>query len=145
MGVGGQPHAPAALPPGTTRYPLYGGLGGPQDRSGQVRKISSPSRFDPRTVHLVSSRYTVSLPQGKAAVIHLTGGCSIRQWCTRINRQTKQTQLWCVLAGLLSYSTMECPLARHWCVFTFMLMLGALKRKKGYLLCGTRDVTRLYQ
>jgi len=36
MGVGGQSHAPAALPPGKTRYPLYKRLGGPQGLSGQV-------------------------------------------------------------------------------------------------------------
>jgi hypothetical protein len=35
-GVGGQHHAPAALPPGNTRYPLYRRLGGPQGRSGCV-------------------------------------------------------------------------------------------------------------
>ena len=29
-GVVGQRHAPAALPPGETRYPLYMRLGGPQ-------------------------------------------------------------------------------------------------------------------
>jgi len=40
MGVGGQCHDPAALPPGKSRYPLYRGLGGPQGRSGRVRKIS---------------------------------------------------------------------------------------------------------
>ena len=40
MGVGGQRHAPAALPPGETRYPLYRRLGGPQGRSGRLRKIS---------------------------------------------------------------------------------------------------------
>ena len=39
-GVGGQRHAPAALPPGKTRYPLYRRLGGPQVWSGRVRKIS---------------------------------------------------------------------------------------------------------
>ena len=33
-GVGGQLQAPAALPPGKTRYPLYRGLGGPQVWSG---------------------------------------------------------------------------------------------------------------
>ena len=38
-GVGGQRHAPAALPPGKTRYPLYRGLGRPQSLSGRVRKI----------------------------------------------------------------------------------------------------------
>ena len=47
-GVGGQRHAPAALPPEKTRYPLYRRLGGPQGRSGQVRKISPPSTEVPR-------------------------------------------------------------------------------------------------
>ena len=42
-GVGGQRHAPATLPPGKTRYSLYRRLGGPQDRSGRVRKISPPT------------------------------------------------------------------------------------------------------
>ena len=55
-GVGGQRHAPAALPPGKTRYQLYRRLGGPQGRSGQVRKISPPQGFDPRTVLPVASR-----------------------------------------------------------------------------------------
>jgi len=58
MRVGGQRHAPAALAPGKTRYPLYRRLGGPQGRSGQVRKIWSPPGFDPRTVQPVASRYT---------------------------------------------------------------------------------------
>ena len=57
-GVGGQRHAPAALPPRKTRYPLYRRLGGPQDRSGRVRKISPPPEFDPRTVQPVATRYT---------------------------------------------------------------------------------------
>jgi hypothetical protein len=58
MGVGGQRHASTALPPRNTRYPSYRLLGGPQDRSGRVRKISPPSSFDPRTVQPVASRYT---------------------------------------------------------------------------------------
>jgi hypothetical protein len=58
MGVGGQHHAPAALPPGMTRYPLYRKLGASQGRSGRVRKILPPPGFDPRTVQLVASRYT---------------------------------------------------------------------------------------
>jgi hypothetical protein len=42
-GVRGQCHAPAALyPPGNTRYLLYRRVGGPEGRSGQVRKISPP-------------------------------------------------------------------------------------------------------
>jgi hypothetical protein len=58
MGVGGQRHAPAALPPGMTRYPLYRRLVTPQGRSGQALKISPPLWFDPQTVQLVASRYT---------------------------------------------------------------------------------------
>jgi hypothetical protein len=58
MAMGGQLHAPAALPPGKTRYTLYSRLGGPQRRSWRVRKISHPSGFNPRTVQPVASRYT---------------------------------------------------------------------------------------
>jgi hypothetical protein len=58
MGVGGQYHTPAALPPGKTRYPLCRGLGGPQSQSRRVWKISSQSGFDPRTVQPVACRYT---------------------------------------------------------------------------------------
>jgi len=50
MGLGGQSDAPAALPPGKTRYPLYRRLGGPQGLSVRVRKISLPPGFDPQTV-----------------------------------------------------------------------------------------------
>ena len=55
--MGGQRHAPVALPPGKTRYPLYRRLGGPQGRSGQVQRISLPTgiRFPHRPVR---SRYT---------------------------------------------------------------------------------------
>ena len=56
--MGGQRHAPAALPPGKTQYPLYRMLGWPQGRSGPVQKTSPPSGFDPRTVQPVASRYT---------------------------------------------------------------------------------------
>jgi hypothetical protein len=57
-GEGSAPRPGRSLPPGRTRYPLYRRLGGPQGRSGQVRKISPPPGFDPRTVQPVASRYT---------------------------------------------------------------------------------------
>jgi hypothetical protein len=57
-GLRGQRHAPAALPPGKTQYPLYRRLGGPQGQSGQVRKISPASGLDPQTVQPLASRYT---------------------------------------------------------------------------------------
>jgi hypothetical protein len=49
---------PGRFTPGKTRYPLYRRLGGPQGRSGRVRKISPPPGFDPWTVQPVASRYT---------------------------------------------------------------------------------------
>jgi hypothetical protein len=58
MGVGGQRNAPAHLLSGTTRYKLYKSLGGPQGRSGWVRKISPPLVFEPRTAQTVACRYT---------------------------------------------------------------------------------------
>jgi hypothetical protein len=50
--VGSQHHAPAALPPGNTRYPLYRRLGGPQGRSDVCEKSrpyrdSIPGRSSP--------------------------------------------------------------------------------------------------
>ena len=50
---------PGHFTPGKeNRYPLYSRLGGRQGRSGQVRKISPPPEFDPRTVQPVASRCT---------------------------------------------------------------------------------------
>jgi hypothetical protein len=40
-GLGGRRHAPAALPPGKSQYPVYRKLGGPPGLYGRVRKISS--------------------------------------------------------------------------------------------------------
>jgi hypothetical protein len=48
MGIGGQRYAPAALPPGITRYPFYRRLGGLQGRSGRGQKKPTPG-FDPQT------------------------------------------------------------------------------------------------
>ena len=47
-----------SLIPGKTRYLLYRRLSGPQDRSRQVRKVTPPPVFDPRTVQPVASSYT---------------------------------------------------------------------------------------
>ena len=49
MGVGGQRHAPAALPPRKTRYPLYTRLGGPQGRSGRLVTAMYYIQFVPGT------------------------------------------------------------------------------------------------
>ena len=57
-GWGGQRHAPAALYPGKDPVRIVQEDCGPQGRSGQVRKISPPPRFDPRTLQPVDSGYT---------------------------------------------------------------------------------------
>jgi hypothetical protein len=57
-GVCAQRHAPAVLLSGKTRYPSFCGLGGPQERSGFLRKISPLPGFDPRTVQPIASCYT---------------------------------------------------------------------------------------
>ena len=50
---------PGRFNPGKeTRYLSYRRLGGPQGRSGRVRKISPLPCTDPRTVQSVASRYT---------------------------------------------------------------------------------------
>ena len=57
-GEGSASRSGRSLPPGKTRYPLYRRLGGPQGRSGPVRKMSPLPGFHPRTVQPVASRYT---------------------------------------------------------------------------------------
>jgi len=44
------------LPPGKTRYPLYGRLGGPQGRSGRAENLV-PTGIRSRTVQPIVSRY----------------------------------------------------------------------------------------
>jgi hypothetical protein len=57
-GVGDRRYSPVDLPLEKTRCPLCRRLGGPHSLSGQVRKISPPPGFVPRTVQSVASRYT---------------------------------------------------------------------------------------
>ena len=56
--VSGHSLVPTALLPGKTRYPLYNRLDGPQGLSERVRKISPNTRYDPRTLQPLASRYT---------------------------------------------------------------------------------------
>ena len=77
-----------SLPPGKTRYPMYRRLGGPQGRSGQVRKISPPTGFDPRTVQPVASRYT--------------------DWATRPTHDQKSQQIYSITAR--STSSVRCSI-----------------------------------
>jgi hypothetical protein len=58
-GMGWLAPRPGRFIPGKeTQYPSYRRLGGPQGRSGRLRKISPPPGFDPRIVQAAASRYT---------------------------------------------------------------------------------------
>ena len=54
----GSASRPSRFYPGKYPVPIVQEAGWTQDRSGQVRKISLPPGFDPRTVQTVASLYT---------------------------------------------------------------------------------------
>jgi hypothetical protein len=67
--VGGQRHAPAALHPGKTRYPLYRRLCWLRGRSGRVWKISPPTRIrSPDRPARNESLYRLSYPGPHSAL-----------------------------------------------------------------------------
>ena len=94
-----------SVPSGKTRYPLYRRLGGPQDRSGQVRKISPPPGFDPRTVQPVASRYTDYAtrptfswdPTGKSRASALTLVITGSFYFMSIKIKHSHLKIWCCM------------------------------------------------
>jgi len=85
-----------SLPPGNTLYPLYRKLGGPQGRSGQMRKISPPQGFDPRIVQSVASRYTdyATRPTNFVDMLSWSVGFSqpmrnVRKWATSVENRNR--------------------------------------------------------
>ena len=59
MGVGGQHHAPAALPPGKDPVPIVQEAGwAPGPVWTDAENLAPTPVFDPRTVQPVASRYT---------------------------------------------------------------------------------------
>jgi len=78
-----------SLPSGKTRYPLYRRLGGPQGRSGQVWKISSPPGSDPRTVQPVAlSLYWLSYPAHTVKLDTVYESSNAGDECTLIFQNT---------------------------------------------------------
>ena len=61
-GVGGQRHAPAALPPGEIRYPLYRRLGEPQGWSGGCGKLPPTGIRSPARAVRSGSLYRLRYP-----------------------------------------------------------------------------------
>ena len=58
MGVGGQRHAPAVLPPGRPGTHCTGGWVGPRADWTGAENLAPPPGFDPRNVQAEASRYT---------------------------------------------------------------------------------------
>jgi len=72
-GEGSKSRPGRSLPPGKTRYPLYRRLGGPQGRSGQVRKISPPTEIrSPDRPARSKSLYRLSYPAHKLLSVHIS-------------------------------------------------------------------------
>ena len=118
--MGGR-HAPAALSPGKTRYPLHRRLGGPHGRSGRVRKISLPPWFDPLTVQPAASRCTACVipAQSNIPLAELTQWppCEARRVCVlSLLIRTEATGYWklieidstCVLSSSLYQLLTSC-------------------------------------
>jgi len=83
MGVAGQRHAPAALPRGKTRYPLYRKMGGTQGRCWRVWKISPPTG-----IRSAASRYTIwALP------VHFLLGVHTIRCCHHFHLASTQVSL----------------------------------------------------
>jgi len=61
MEVGGEGHAPAALPQEKEKCLFFGGLGGLLGLSGRVTTTLPPPGFDPQTVQPISSLYKVNV------------------------------------------------------------------------------------
>jgi len=58
MGLGGERHAPAALPPGKDPVPVVQEAGWAPEAVWTDAENLTPAGFDPRTVQPIASRYT---------------------------------------------------------------------------------------
>jgi hypothetical protein len=72
-------------PTNETRYPLCKRLGGPQGKSGRVRRILSPPGFEPRTVQPIASRCIPT--RLSRAQIH---SCSCAKWSSTLWRHMEK-------------------------------------------------------
>ena len=114
MGVGGQHHASAALPPGKVRYPLYRRLGGPHGWYGRVRKILLPPGFDPQTVQPVATRYA---DWAIAALVYLYTHCNTMHgaYSVKLNLQLRSPSffMWLetspIIAGWFKAARVKIP------------------------------------
>jgi hypothetical protein len=87
-----------------SRYSLYRRLGGPQGRSGRVRKISSPLGFVYRTVQPVASRYTYYVIPAHGQPPVLAKGLSSSIWHHEYHRMYSYicAKHWVLTSGVLA-------------------------------------------
>ena len=95
-----QRHAPAAFPWERLDTHCIGGWVGPRFGPGQVRKISPPPVFDPRTVQPVASHYTDSRRKGIWLLYHV-----LRQ----VESSTERLELSYVLWFCVSFVSYDKP------------------------------------
>jgi hypothetical protein len=112
MGVGGEHHAPAALPPWQTRYPLHRRQGGHQSQCGRVRKISPPTGIrSPDCPARCESLYQLSCHV--FWVVLRAAGCEWRVRAVLHSRMTTdRTKLTCSYCNTISRALTNCA---RWC------------------------------
>jgi hypothetical protein len=111
MEMGGQRHAPTALPPVKTRYPFYRRLGGPQRQSKRVQKISTLPGFDPCTVQPVASRYTEwTIPAHSLYITCKFDPCTVQPVASRYTDWATRPIL-CILHAKMIKIFGACPYA----------------------------------
>ena len=89
-GEGSTARPDSTLPPGKTRYPLYRRLGGPQVRSGQVRKISLPTGIrSPDRPARSQSLYRLRYPAHSLRGVNVNS--KLLSPCTEINFELPET------------------------------------------------------
>jgi len=132
--VGGQRHAPAVLPLGRTRYPLYRRLGGAQGRSGRVRKISPPTGIrSPDRPARGESLYRLSYRSTMSAPV-LTGLDALEKSLWQLQRieplslsrtaPTDCTLKWVLRSGVIFNGMKHSQLPRTWAEIKIRLQSG---------------------
>jgi len=97
------PRSARFTPGKETRCPLYRRLGGPQGRSGRMRKIWPPPGFDPRTVQPVASRCTDWAIAAPVLYFYFSNSLSFS-----IFLDWKRVIIYCIFSGAIDREELGC-------------------------------------